>query len=581
MAGKSGHEPSDRAEVAAILVAARRARHRAAREATKARKARAAELRRDGQTERAAALEAKIDRRNYALIRFRRRQEERELEKFWRPIRVRIEEGKRPRFRMNCPANLYSRFEYGTGGVGQMNADKPQREVFLQWVGRGFKSGRRCGSRSSSRTGRNRAWRPGEAGRMVRYICRADALEFPAAGIFSNVGETIEELVSFFRELEKVEEQSRSDASVYHHGIIALPYDIVPEERLAAMQEVLRPLRDLRLGHVAAIHKPDADGDQRNIHLHIVLSLRPMRRTGEFEWELDPTKKAWLDTPAGLLLMRRHLARTFNRALARSGSTARWTHLSRADRGLVSPGNTKRSPGDRHLKAVENAEAMLRQAREQQGGIERARQVVETLENTVDRISCQRDKLAELAAAATSRMRDLHRQLLELSERAAHAKRRLIKVRAMALRRLREMRLEAEDIANAAAVQRADVGRQVEQAAQLSSRSSMPPAPAQMTSLDRLKEMRRRAEDLYPEPGLANHRSVRSLLAALRTVQSPETLRELAAEVAKDPRAVAELRTFGPKVVEEYDTLVRQGHGTASSPSQLGMPPRPSPGYER
>jgi hypothetical protein len=418
---------------------------------------------------------------------------------------------------------------------------------------------------------------------MVRYICRADALEFPAAGIFSNVGETIEELVSFFRELEKVEEQSRSDASVYHHAIIALPYDIVPEQRLAAVQEILQPLRDLGLGHVAAIHKPDADGDQRNFHLHIVLSLRPMRRTGEFEWELDPTKKAWLDTPAGLLLMRRHLARTFNRAHARSGSTARWTHLSRAERGLVSPGNTKRGPGDRHLKAAENAEATLRQAREHQGGIERVRQVVEMLETTVDRISSQRDKLAELAAAATSRMRDLHRQLLKLSERAAYARRRLVKVQVMALRRLREMRLEADDIVSAAAAQRDAVGRHVEQAAQLSSRSPTPPAPApaQMTSLDRLKEMRRRAEALYPEPGLANHRSVRRLLAALRTVQSPETLRELAVEVARDPRAVAEVRRLGPKTIEEYNELVRQGRGTAPSPSQPGMPPRPGPGYER
>lgn len=577
MASQQDNDKTDRAAIVAALTLARRARHRLGRAQTMVQRARVAALRHQAENERAARLETAEDRRSYAFVRRRRRQEALALSQFWRMIRVKVEPEKRPRFRMICPAKLYARYEYGTGGVGAARDRGPLREVFLQWIGRGLKSGRERGSRraSNARTGRHRPWRPGEAGRMVRYIWREEAVEDVDGALLSNVGADLVECVAYFRKLEEIEALARSDASVYHHAIIALPHDIVPKARARLAARIMKPLEDLGLGYAAALHKPDRDGDQRNYHLHIILSLRPMVRVAEYEWQLAPAKRGWLDTPAGLLLMRRHLAREFNRALAAAGSPTRWTHLSRAERGLASPGNTKRRPGDRQAQAAALAEQKLRDAIRHRDGVERVAATVDQLGELVERMTSTKTRLIELAASASARLAELHRQLLALADRADRAKRRL-KLAAAAQERRRAQQASTVDAVGPAAGNRAPapvLPSRLRRKALPSFDVSQPPAELQ-TPYERLQALKLKARKIYPEPAMAKVPLVGDFLATLRAVDTPERMAALAAKIATRPDAVADLKRLGSKVEAAYEHALSRSQQASADAKQVAPPRR-------
>jgi hypothetical protein len=319
-------------------------RQKEGREAAQARRAEADCLRAAGRAERAAMLEEIEWKKSWAFARRLRRREEEDAKRYGYKLGAALRKNERLQLKASCPATLFRHFEFGQDGLGSTKGSGRTRDLFFEYIPRGFSSGtgrnyKREKKRSNARTAR---WKSGEFGRKVRYIEREDALEEVEGNVLSNMGEDMAERVACSRQIEQLETVDRDNAGVYRHLIIALPHELSPEGRAALLAELVQPLRDLNLPFDAALHKPDRDGDQRNFHAHLLVSLRPMQRVGDHEWTFAAFKRRSLETPAGLSLQRRFVARAFNRALAQEKIETRWTHLSRAARGQASPGNTKK-----------------------------------------------------------------------------------------------------------------------------------------------------------------------------------------------------------------------------------------------
>jgi hypothetical protein len=208
-------------------------------------------------------------------------------------------------------------------------------------------------------TARTAPWSEGEMGAKIRYITRASALEAVEGNVLTNMGENIREAIACSRLIEDLERLGREGGNVYFHVIIGLPADLTPAQRGKLLAEITRPIREKGLPFCAALHLPDKRGDQRNYHTHIVVSLRPMARVKAYEWDFAPCKRTWLNTTAGIFLQRKLVVRAFNAALRAGGHAQRWTALSKADRGLQSPGNNKLGP-QRSRAARDEAEAEMK-----------------------------------------------------------------------------------------------------------------------------------------------------------------------------------------------------------------------------
>lgn len=349
-------------DVRRVLKEAHTNRHRTGRDATKLRKAEIERLRESGEEARATRLEEIASKKSTQFMRLKRQAEEREAERELKKLGAVLRREDRKAFKRQPPDRLFIQFE------AQARAkDGRLRDLYYDWIGRGLGSGKkrdyaRAKKRTSSRT---TPWKSGEMGRKIRYIFRGGALEEVEGNALTNMGDDIVEAVACSRLLEDLEQLGRSkNGGVYHHVILALPHHLSGPQRAELLNELTQPLREMKLPFCAALHKPDTQGDERNYHAHVVLSLRPMDRMGEYHWEFAPSKRTWLNTTAGLRLQRRFVARSFNRALTRAGIDTRWTHKSRATRGEASPGNTKKGPeGTREDR---NIEAAGRRANESQ-----------------------------------------------------------------------------------------------------------------------------------------------------------------------------------------------------------------------
>ncbi|CCC05755.1 unnamed protein product [Sordaria macrospora k-hell] len=61
---------------------------------------------------------------------------------------------------------------------------------------------------------------------------------------------------------------------------------------------------DRDLPFALALHPPSEDGDQRNWHLHLLFSTRPMVRTGDHEWDIGRMMRREIDNPDAFEAMR-------------------------------------------------------------------------------------------------------------------------------------------------------------------------------------------------------------------------------------------------------------------------------------
>lgn len=283
--------------------------------------------------------------RGFAAMRRRRLRQQAEDERDGRRLGAALRKAARQMEKDARHASFYASFEQKLIDCAP-SGGRHVRDLIADWYSRGFDSGRErtdAGRRKPNST-RTAEYSPGEFGENIGYIFRDGAREDVIGSFLSNMGEDEAEAVACAHAVEEAEGMGRGNGGVYKHVIIALPHQLTPLERLALLEELVAPLREMGLPFCAAPHRPDPKGDPRNFHAHILHSLRPMTRDGPNQWRFAASKLTWFDCREGMLLQRRLIAAAFNRALERAGHEERWTSRSRENRGLPSPGNTKKGP---------------------------------------------------------------------------------------------------------------------------------------------------------------------------------------------------------------------------------------------
>lgn len=169
------------------------------------------------------------------------------------------------------------------------------------------------------------------------------------------------------------------------HVEIALPHELTPEQNRYALQDFIRD-HFTRHGYAVDlnIHGPDKGGDSRNIHAHLLITMRTLTPDG-----FNP-QKARFDHKAiteQATHWREGWAKTANRHLARHGHEARIDHRSleaqglereasqhlgptatrmerdgkASDRGEENRKSERRSQSRAHLRALHNALAHTHQ----------------------------------------------------------------------------------------------------------------------------------------------------------------------------------------------------------------------------
>lgn len=285
-------------------------------------------------TSRRKREETSAERADEGARRRRKAMSDREAEAFLsRRLHIKMPEGDRPRTRSRTPRKLFTRTveQMLRGTVGATNARSPdgRHSIHFAFTPRGF----------ASKTGRR--WRAGEAERAALYSVREEALEGGELGWWSNVADDRNELVAHYRASEAIEAHDRANANVYLVEVIALPAELTAEQRRQAVKRICRQLERLGLAYTVGIHLPDAAGDQRNFHLHLVYSMRRCRRVAPYEWVFATAKRTEINTPHGIMQRRCAVVVAINETLREAGVDKRYTPLSNRDRGMAQPVRAK------------------------------------------------------------------------------------------------------------------------------------------------------------------------------------------------------------------------------------------------
>ncbi|MBD58529.1 MAG: hypothetical protein CL808_00175 [Citromicrobium sp.] len=153
--------------------------------------------------------------------------------------------------------------------------------------------------------------------------------------ISSNVGDHYDEIVAAMDVAEGVNRTVSIDAKTLFHGIMQSCHDLTPEQQFElACDYAEYVFGRQQLPYLVVLHPPSAEGDQRNWHVHILYSLRPMTKIGEGEWAVGKYLRTDLDTPEQFSRLRFLWAETLNHACEKAGVAKRFTHLSYAAAGV-------------------------------------------------------------------------------------------------------------------------------------------------------------------------------------------------------------------------------------------------------
>lgn len=156
---------------------------------------------------------------------------------------------------------------------------------------------------------------------------RAEGLVF--SGIFApkNVPEWVQDRERLWSEVEKAEK--REDAQLAREVEMALPHELTDEQRRQLITDFTRE-NFVRKGMIAdvAIHAPDREGDGRNHHAHILLTMREVGPDG-----FGLKRREW-NSKAQLQEWRERWERTANHYLERNGHEVRIDHRSLEAQGI-------------------------------------------------------------------------------------------------------------------------------------------------------------------------------------------------------------------------------------------------------
>jgi len=215
-----------------------------------------------------------------------------------------------------------------------------------------------------------------------------------ASGIYAPQGapdwaRDLGQLVNAVEQFEK-----RSDAQLAMNLDIALPHEQTLEQNRRLMQDFVRE-QFQRKGYAAhfAIHPPDRDGDGRNIHAHVLVTLRKIDEHG-FARTKTEQQERYRNRGAYVEGLRNAWEKLANRHLERNGYDARIDRRSLQDQGI------EREPQQHHGPAVT--------AMEREGNVTRIG----------DEIRRRQHHYAELKALA-SEERQIDAEIIDLEARRA------------------------------------------------------------------------------------------------------------------------------------------------------------------
>lgn len=208
----------------------------------------------------------------------------------------------------------------------------------------------------------SRTAKPGVSKRVTIYIYKGAALDENGEPLVRmNVGASIEEAVCGFDHLEQVNRSAQKNAKLLNHAVLAMDYRWTPEQMLEVGERWAEERFDrYGLPYVVSLHEPPPEGDERNWHLHVIWSWRPMERVGDHEWLVGESLRSELDGAQGMWVLRERFAALMTEMSFEAGNADVYTALSYAARGLpvetqihLDEGRTRRARAGELVEANE------------------------------------------------------------------------------------------------------------------------------------------------------------------------------------------------------------------------------------
>lgn len=219
-----------------------------------------------------------------------------------------------------------------------------------------------------------------------------------------------ENIERFWNEAERAEKHPR--AQLAESVIIGLPHELSLQQNVWMLQDHIREFT--RQGRVVqlAIHAPDREGDQRNLHAHLLISTRGVDEHGMKPTKTREQQERYLGRSDYLDRLRENWGHVANRHLARHGFEAGLDHRSYERQGSrreahwhIGPGDMRKErQGERTRFGEHNREVAARNAEREAIGREIRHLEAEVIE--LAQVRAERQKAEATRGGARSAKRE-------------------------------------------------------------------------------------------------------------------------------------------------------------------------------
>lgn len=150
--------------------------------------------------------------------------------------------------------------------------------------------------------------------------------------------------------------EAKKAAQLAREIMVPLPHELDLETNKEALREWIDK-SFVQAGMIAdiAIHAPDRDSDSRNIHAHVMLTVREITPEGFHQKKATPTARSWNDT-AFMVEAIASWERIQNRELERAGIEARADFRSFEDRGIEAEPQQHEGPTVTNMRRKDKAQ---------------------------------------------------------------------------------------------------------------------------------------------------------------------------------------------------------------------------------
>jgi hypothetical protein len=235
---------------------------------------------------------------------------------------------------------------------------------------------------------------------LAKDYSRKDGAEF--SGIFApkNAPEWVNDRQQLWNAVERREDASNRAASAQlaREVVVALPHELTDQQREWLVKDFVRE-QFTRKGMIADvnIHAPGGEGDQRNHHAHILVTMREIGPEGfgpkVREWNSREQVEHWREQWEGMA----------NKHLERHGHDARIDRRTLEAQGIEREPTTHRGP---HVDAIERRGVEADNTRQNTDHAAELAGLRAALSNITRDIAAERNELAAEASPAPEHVHD-------------------------------------------------------------------------------------------------------------------------------------------------------------------------------